>query len=62
MKRIAAPMVGGIFTSFVLELLVYPAIYEVWRSRAHAKILKTVGEFGSAELQPNAGTAASWWT
>jgi len=31
MKRIAAPMVGGIFTSFILELLVYPAIYEVWR-------------------------------
>jgi Cu(I)/Ag(I) efflux system membrane protein CusA/SilA len=31
MKRVAAPMVGGIFTSFVLELLVYPAIYEVWR-------------------------------
>ena len=33
MKRIAAPMVGGIFTSFVLELLVYPAIYEIWKSR-----------------------------
>ena len=31
MKRIAAPMVGGIFTSFFLELLVYPAVYEVWR-------------------------------
>jgi len=31
MKRIAAAMVGGIFTSFVLELLVYPAIYEVWK-------------------------------
>jgi len=31
MKRIAAPMVGGIFTSFVLELLVYPAIYAVWK-------------------------------
>src|ERR1017187_6454917 len=31
MKRIAAPMVGGIFTSFALELLVYPAIYEIWR-------------------------------
>jgi Cu(I)/Ag(I) efflux system membrane protein CusA/SilA len=31
MKRIAAPMVGGIFTSFLLELLVYPAIYEVWK-------------------------------
>jgi Cu(I)/Ag(I) efflux system membrane protein CusA/SilA len=31
MKRIAAPMVGGIFTSFVLELVVYPAIYEIWK-------------------------------
>jgi Cu(I)/Ag(I) efflux system membrane protein CusA/SilA len=31
MKRIAAPMVGGIFTSFILELVVYPAIYEIWR-------------------------------
>jgi Cu(I)/Ag(I) efflux system membrane protein CusA/SilA len=41
-KRIAAPMVGGIFTSFVLELVVYPAIYEIWKwhfemKRAHAK-------------------------
>ena len=34
MKRIAAPMVGGIFTSFLLELLVYPAIYEIWKSRS----------------------------
>jgi Cu(I)/Ag(I) efflux system membrane protein CusA/SilA len=33
MKRIAAPMVGGIFTSFALELLVYPAVYEIWRWR-----------------------------
>lgn len=31
MKRIAAPMIGGILTSFVLELIVYPAIYEVWK-------------------------------
>jgi Cu(I)/Ag(I) efflux system membrane protein CusA/SilA len=31
MKRIAAPMVGGIFTSFIMELAIYPAIYEVWR-------------------------------
>jgi copper/silver efflux system protein len=30
-KRIAAPMAGGIFTSFVLELVVYPAIYEIWK-------------------------------
>jgi Cu(I)/Ag(I) efflux system membrane protein CusA/SilA len=33
MKRIAAPMVGGILTSFLLELLVYPAVYAVWRGR-----------------------------
>lgn len=31
MKRIAAPMVGGICTSFILELLVYPAVYAVWK-------------------------------
>ena len=31
MKRIAAPMIGGIFTSFLLELLVYPAIYQSWK-------------------------------
>ncbi|MGD0397718.1 MAG: efflux RND transporter permease subunit [Syntrophobacteraceae bacterium] len=37
MKRIAAPMIGGIFTSFIMELLVYPAIYEVWRWRFHLK-------------------------
>jgi Cu(I)/Ag(I) efflux system membrane protein CusA/SilA len=33
MKRIAAPMVGGVVTSAVLELVVYPAIYFVWKSR-----------------------------
>ena len=31
MKRIAAPMIGGVFTSFLLELLVYPAVYEIWK-------------------------------
>jgi Cu(I)/Ag(I) efflux system membrane protein CusA/SilA len=33
MKRIAAPMIGGIFTSFLLELAVYPALYEIWKWR-----------------------------
>jgi Cu(I)/Ag(I) efflux system membrane protein CusA/SilA len=33
MKRIAAPMVGGLVTSFGLELLVYPAIYYLWRRK-----------------------------
>src|SRR5690606_25141184 len=33
MKRIAAPMVGGLATSFLLELTVYPAIFAVWKRR-----------------------------
>ena len=33
MKRIAAPMVGGVVTSAALELLVYPALYAVWKAR-----------------------------
>jgi Cu(I)/Ag(I) efflux system membrane protein CusA/SilA len=33
MKRIATPMVGGVVTSTLMELLVYPAIYYLWRSR-----------------------------
>jgi Cu(I)/Ag(I) efflux system membrane protein CusA/SilA len=32
MKRVAAPMVGGLATSFLLELLVYPAVYLLWRT------------------------------
>jgi Cu(I)/Ag(I) efflux system membrane protein CusA/SilA len=31
MKRIGAPVIGGVLTSFLLELVVYPAIYEVWK-------------------------------
>ncbi|MEA2165669.1 MAG: copper/silver efflux system protein [Thermoanaerobaculia bacterium] len=34
MKRIAAPMIGGLFTSFLMELLVYPAIYYRWKGRS----------------------------
>jgi Cu(I)/Ag(I) efflux system membrane protein CusA/SilA len=34
MKRIAAPMVGGLVTSFLLELTVYPAIFAIWRGGA----------------------------
>lgn len=31
MKRIAAPMIGGILTSFALELTIYPALYQLWK-------------------------------
>src|SRR5215831_12053102 len=34
MKRIAAPIVGGLVTSFLMELIVYPVFYELWKSRA----------------------------
>ena len=37
MKRIAAPMVGGLFTSFLMELLVYPAIYLLWKWHKEVK-------------------------
>jgi Cu(I)/Ag(I) efflux system membrane protein CusA/SilA len=33
MKRIAAPMIGGLVTSFALELLVYPAVYYLWKKK-----------------------------
>jgi Cu(I)/Ag(I) efflux system membrane protein CusA/SilA len=45
MKRIAAPMIGGILTSFILELLVYPPIYELWKSRH-------LGSRSGREVQP----------
>jgi len=44
MKRIAAPMIGGIFTSFMLELLVYPAIYEIWKW--HFEVKKSLAHTG----------------
>jgi Cu(I)/Ag(I) efflux system membrane protein CusA/SilA len=37
MKRIAAPMVGGVVTSFALELLIYPVIYTLWRWHGEVK-------------------------
>ncbi|MEI8011988.1 MAG: CusA/CzcA family heavy metal efflux RND transporter [Candidatus Omnitrophota bacterium] len=37
MKRIAAPMIGGIFSSFVLELIVYPVIYFMWKQHKIGK-------------------------
>jgi Cu(I)/Ag(I) efflux system membrane protein CusA/SilA len=37
MKRIAAPMIGGLVTSFLVELLVYPAIYKLWKLHSEAK-------------------------
>ncbi len=43
MKRIAAPMVGGVVTSVMLELMVYPVIYFLWKSWELRKIAKIAG-------------------
>ncbi len=51
MKRIAAPMIGGIFTSFILELVVYPAIYAIWKW--HFDVKKHPGP---PVLEPQAAT------
>jgi len=48
MKRIAAPMVGGIFTSFLLELVVYPAVYELWRWHGQVKCVMPADSHGEA--------------
>lgn len=39
MKRIAAPMIGGLATSFLMELLVYPAVYFLWKKKETAAVL-----------------------
>ncbi len=52
MKRIAAPMVGGIFTSFLLELLVYPAVYEIWKRHTNKQLFEEPIEV-SCEHEPS---------
>ncbi len=38
MKRIAAPMIGGVVTSAILELLIYPVIFVIWKKRSLPKV------------------------
>jgi Cu(I)/Ag(I) efflux system membrane protein CusA/SilA len=59
MKRIAAPMVGGIFTSFILELLVYPVVYELWKRNTITKPSSNPEAFESEELQSGRELALS---
>jgi copper/silver efflux system protein len=49
MKRIAAPMVGGVITSTILELIIYPAIYGIWKGRGLPS--RPAGE-GEARTEP----------
>jgi Cu(I)/Ag(I) efflux system membrane protein CusA/SilA len=56
MKRIAAPMVGGILTSFVLELLLYPVIYYSWKSRS---LPQSASQYPASPALPGSGALAS---
>ena len=40
MKRIATPMIGGVVTSTLMELLVYPAIFFVWKAKINSRVCK----------------------
>jgi hypothetical protein len=50
MKRIAAPMIGGVITSSMLELLLYPVIYVLWRK--HHLPHSSLNETGSNHTLP----------
>jgi hypothetical protein len=53
MKRIAAPMIGGVVTSALLELLIYPVIYVIWRRRELAEKAEAAVPFLPPELVPS---------
>lgn len=38
MKRIAAPMIGGLLSSFLMELLIYPVVFYLWKQKSHFKM------------------------
>jgi Cu(I)/Ag(I) efflux system membrane protein CusA/SilA len=62
MKRIAAPMVGGLVTSFILELLVYPAVYYLWKGRGLAQgpaTAEPAGDPAHAKAIPSGGGRAA---
>jgi Cu(I)/Ag(I) efflux system membrane protein CusA/SilA len=53
MKRIAAPMVGGLVTSFLLELTVYPALFGIWKARGLGRSrAASAGMVASAQADP----------
>jgi len=54
MKRIAAPMVGGLASSFLMELLVYPVLYMMWRQRQRRSGFAMQSQFAvnTAEKMP----------
>ena len=56
MKRIATPMIGGIVTSAIMELLIYPVIYVLWKKRGLKRQEKSEIPFVSPGLIPSASS------
>jgi copper/silver efflux system protein len=54
MKRIAAPMIGGVVTSAILELLIYPVIFVIWRQRSLPKDARDEHPRAADEHEPAA--------
>jgi copper/silver efflux system protein len=50
MKRIAAPMIGGILTSFLMELIIYPPVFAIWKWNYEVK--PSLEKERAAQLQP----------
>ena len=50
MKRIAAPMIGGILTSFLMELIIYPPIFAIWKWNFEVK--PTLKQRGPLHIEP----------
>ena len=55
MKRIAAPMIGGIITSFLMELIIYPPVFAIWKWNFEVKPRLKKGE-PPLQLDPVGGT------
>jgi Cu(I)/Ag(I) efflux system membrane protein CusA/SilA len=53
MKRIATPMIGGVVTSAMLELLIYPVIYVIWRRRELPEKAEEAAPFLPPEIVPS---------
>jgi Cu(I)/Ag(I) efflux system membrane protein CusA/SilA len=52
MKRIATPMIGGVVTSTVMELAVYPPIFYLWRSRRLKRPAPAEGAAAASMVEP----------
>ncbi len=60
MQRVAAPMIGGLFTSLLMELLVYPAVYSLWKERSLPAGRRKSLEHSTRRIPMRMRKAAAW--